>query len=479
MDYLINNWNRNSNETFGDINYTEQEESSLVTAEDLSREMTKTVLPVTLIIAVEALFGLIGNIFILIVYYKWYKICSFRYFVLYMAFIDLTSSLTTLPGEIVSQTNWYSYPSDTLCKAKSFFNVFTVWSTGLILFLLAHDRYRKICHPLSWQIPVRTSARLCFACIMFSLIIASPTAVFWGTQNYEYNHGNYSTRVCICEKADSYANDLVPFFYVLCALVTPMFLIMLTTSLLNICTGRKLLIGLKQSDKCSQNGACGMPAVGLDDSSIQYSSIDLETDDSYQRAISKRRSSFPAGKSTLRRKLLSDTASRFQHSERKLDVIPENNNGLVYLKKHTHIELFPIRRLRFSREKFFSDSHAFAPHMSLRRLNMWQNSYLKHRLSSRRRKTLIMLILSGVFIVTMSLYLGLVCKVANTEGVLKTLTNVQKVQFFFFWRLYFINSVINPLLYGFMDQRFRKGLTRLFCNGSYYMRKYNQEVFAN
>jgi hypothetical protein len=135
--------------------------------------------------------------------------------------------------------------------------------------------------------------------------------------------------------------------------------------------------------------------------------------------------------------------------------------------------------VKLNRGKFFSDSHAFDPQRSLRRLNMWQNRYLRNRLSARRRKTLIMLILSGVFIVTMSLYLGLVCMVANTEGVLRSLTKLQKVQFFFFWRLYFINSLINPLLYGFMDQRFRKGLVRLFCSRAYFLRKYNQDVFAN
>ena len=70
-----------------------------------------------------------------------------------------------------------------------------------------------------------------------------------------------------------------------------------------------------------------------------------------------------------------------------------------------------------------------------------------------RRKTLIMLILTAVFVITTILYLTLLNLIM--KGILRYLTNTQKGVYFFFFRLYFINHVINPILFGIMDQEFR------------------------
>jgi hypothetical protein len=79
----------------------------------------------------------------------------------------------------------------------------------------------------------------------------------------------------------------------------------------------------------------------------------------------------------------------------------------------------------------------------------------------RRHKTTIMLILTSVFVISMALYVILTSFVAKPNSILLDLSNTQKAVFFFFWRLYFMNSVVNPFLYGFMDPRFRKGLYAL------------------
>jgi hypothetical protein len=252
---------------------------------------------------------------------------------------------------------------------------------------------------------------------------------------------------------------------------------MLTTAILNICTGKNLLIGLRQENKCTNNGEC-QTALEKDEVSFQFSTHCLGRDDSFTPSPLKRRFSFPAGLSTIRRKLLFDHEATLKNSGRQLEAIPENNDGLPSAERQTHTELLSKRRIKFHRRKFYSESDADYPHQSSRHINMWQTRCLRNRVSVRRRKTFIMLVLSAVFIVTMSLYLGLVCTVANTEGVLKSLTKLQTVQFFFFWRLYFINTLINPILYGFMDQRFRKGLVRLFCSRAFYLQKYSSSVFS-
>ncbi|XP_053406633.1 uncharacterized protein LOC128559339 [Mercenaria mercenaria] len=75
----------------------------------------------------------------------------------------------------------------------------------------------------------------------------------------------------------------------------------------------------------------------------------------------------------------------------------------------------------------------------------------------RKSKTMIMLILTSIFAVTMAIYIILTSLVAKPDGILKDMPDSQKAAFFFFWRLYFVNSVVNPILYGFMDPGFRSG----------------------
>lgn len=55
----------------------------------------------------------------------------------------------------------------------------------------------------------------------------------------------------------------------------------------------------------------------------------------------------------------------------------------------------------------------------------------------------------------MTLYVILTAFVAKA---IKYKPNVEKAILVFFWRLYFINSVLNPIVYGLMDASFRLGL---------------------
>ena len=154
-------------------------------AEQLNDEMKSSVMPVTTFVGLETVFGFFGNLLILYVFFFHYHKCNFKYFVLCLAFVDFTSTVTTMPGEIVTQTFWYVYPDRNVCKIKSFFNVFTVCGSALTLLVIAVDRYRKICRPFAWQIKPRVAMILCFVQLALAFIIALPVAFLWGLQtNY-------------------------------------------------------------------------------------------------------------------------------------------------------------------------------------------------------------------------------------------------------------------------------------------------------
>lgn len=76
-------------------------------------------------------------------------------------------------------------------------------------------------------------------------------------------------------------------------------------------------------------------------------------------------------------------------------------------------------------------------------------------------KTKIMFVLTVMFIITTVCYISLVGKIAN-DDVLQELSDTSRTVYFFFLRLYFINHVVNPIVYGLLDPQFRKLLKQIF-----------------
>ncbi|KAK3611095.1 hypothetical protein CHS0354_000102 [Potamilus streckersoni] len=182
-------------------------------AERLNSEFAKVVLPVTAFVGVLACVGFLGNVLVLYVFSFKYHTCNYKYFVLFLALIDLTSCLTTIPGEMVTQRFWYTYPVPEICKVKSFFNVFTVGASAFCLLLIAIDRYRKVCKSFGWQIRPKMAIFLCICALVLAGIVAIPVSIYWGIQHYSVPYKDVMVNVISCETDDSFKNTEYPLIY--------------------------------------------------------------------------------------------------------------------------------------------------------------------------------------------------------------------------------------------------------------------------
>ncbi|XP_053406419.1 uncharacterized protein LOC128559225 [Mercenaria mercenaria] len=190
------------------------ENSTKDLTEQLNDEFTRAVLPVTIIVGIEVVVGFFGNLLVIYVFLFHYRVCTFRYFVLCLAFIDITCCITTMPGEMVTQLYWYVYPVRELCKIKSFFNVFTVTAEALCLVTIAFDRYRKVCRPFSWQLKPRVAKGLCGIYCIVALFVALPTPFLWGLRSATKIYENVSINVTLCEKDQTFEKTDYPIGYV-------------------------------------------------------------------------------------------------------------------------------------------------------------------------------------------------------------------------------------------------------------------------
>lgn len=82
---------------------------------------------------------------------------------------------------------------------------------------------------------------------------------------------------------------------------------------------------------------------------------------------------------------------------------------------------------------------------------------------SLRRNTLIMRMVTIAFVVSFLPYLVIVTMRYSNPNIPTKLSKIEQILYHVFLRTYFINSMINPFIYGFMNAEFRAKLKELFC----------------
>ncbi|XP_060599042.1 D(1) dopamine receptor-like [Ruditapes philippinarum] len=406
-----------------------------MTNEELARQLNddfrEAVLPVTVFVGIEVVVGFFGNLLVIYVFLFRYHVCNFRYFVLCMAVVDFTSTLTTMPGEMVTQMYWYIYPYRLICKIKSFFNMFTVAAETLCLLIIAIDRYRKVCSPFGWQIRPKMALFLCGVVYFVSFIIALPVPFFWGIHTAKYEYKNQTVNVTVCEKDEEYNKTDHPLKY--SYTVQGMISVCLISIFgLYILVARKLITGKGGVGKKSDDKAITITSITTGASSDVIIKKDTE--------LSSRQETSDVGYSTAVGNKSKKAMFNYVSSDGGLTTDEEEDSS-------SRITTLTVPGVSFANSK----TDKKRSNTSLR---------LKRSVGFRvRRKTKIMLILTILFIITIILYSTLLSFIA--KNILKDMSGGSKTVYFFFFRLYFINHVINPILYGILDPHFKKVMMKL------------------
>jgi hypothetical protein len=303
---------------------------------------------------------------------------------------DTLSCLTSMPLEIVSLTHWYIYPGEALCKIKTFFSVFTAISVCLCLFVIAIDRYRKVCEPLGWQITPEIAKRLCCSIYLVAFLVSVPFLYFWGTMSYQYIYENRNITVTTCGK-DTGKVHAVPYAITIDVIMYSTLFIML----------------------------------------VLYTLI--------ARRLLAKRKPIIVGAKTL------------SHAK-KLVCSSSEDGAVLQLKEYYSAQDASKYRFKDDRCRKVVNNQRVA--------NGYENCKVDARI---RRMTVIMLILTLSFIITAGVYLALLFLFAlSDDNKVDKMSNGLKVVMSFFLRLYFINHVINPVVYISMDPHFRKTIRKRF-----------------
>ncbi|KAH3726559.1 hypothetical protein DPMN_052426 [Dreissena polymorpha] len=148
-----------------------------VYVKEYNAEFNKKVLPVSIVFGLTASVGLIANALVMYIYGFRYKRCNFKYFFFTLGLINLLQCTIMLPTQIGKRHYWFNFPTSWLCRTSAYVFGYTIIHCYFVLFLIALDRFRKVCRPYDWQIQANTARNLSIITSIASFILATPPGV--------------------------------------------------------------------------------------------------------------------------------------------------------------------------------------------------------------------------------------------------------------------------------------------------------------
>ncbi|XP_052770444.1 cholecystokinin receptor type A-like [Mya arenaria] len=411
--------------------------------DDLNVRYATAILPLTVTFGLFAVIGVAGNIIVLLVFSlgRAYRHNNFRVFVLCLGTIDLLTSAFLIPAEMAKHRNYFSFESLALCKTKCLFNVWAGCAAALSLLVISIDRYRKVCRPFKKQITPPLAMKLCvFLSFFLSIILSVPGAVMCGIKETkkENIYGNMTT-VYLCETEEKYEKHILRSIYKLTFIV-------LLVGVSVACIIMYILIGKQIYAHWGT-----MPVSFRKDSTKEYNS-DYSSD-----TFGHLKSAGSSGKA-------SDQVEKASTDTKSSDLDPppspivrnpltrSESNGSARKSRPPLVKQATIEEngQEKAQKKLIKQLSTISDEAAARRRKMSRNT---SGFGIRRfpYKTLIWFILTLVFIITYIMYIVLATKV---PGLIK-MEPTSFAIFQSFFRLYFLNNIINPIVYAALDKNFR------------------------
>lgn len=421
-------------ETLATSSYFLQESMDNETLADVNRAYAKALLPFAVLIGIFCAVGICGNALVITIFSvsQEYRNTNFRVFVISLGIIDLLSCITLMPAEIFKTRHYFKFPDSTQCKVKCFFNIFAMNAAAYVLLVICIDRYRKVCQPLRQQIWPGMASRIMVIVIFASLILSIPAPIMCGMQHEKVTMaGNRTVVLQVCSAEKQFHDSIVRYVYKF-GLSIALVIVALAFIIMYILIVRVIIRHRRERS--------GTDSIRFDSSRPRQAFVDKGTENIYVKV--------------------------------QLVVCPNGcaeNNQLIKVPSVENCQLkltgYGLKLDRHQSNLSLSSSS------SKSRFRLWRSgSDVSFRCRSLRErslsrgvarfpyKTLIWLMLTVIFIVTFFVNAGL-----SFLSLKEHLFSPQGLMWYLmFYRLYFINHIVNPVVYAILDKRFKSSCRRLF-----------------
>lgn len=346
------------------------------------------------------LIGIPGNLIVLIVYPSRFPKTTHRMFITGLAVADILVCVVTLPFEITEMRLQYTFYNSWCCKFFRACNTLFALSSIFILMGLSGDRFRRVCTPLKVQMTSRHATIYIMFCVVLAVIFSWPNFFISGIRLV--NLGNNVTGYD-CSLSDQFAKTKYPTLYG-GTLFLVFIICMISLIVLYSLIGRQIVKHFQFKRRFSRS------------------------------STSKSTSSTPVSNDS--RKLMStNKAEQEYNNEVFIDNKPKETQEMLTRKSHRK-----------------SSKHHSTKHQSVKED------------ATSKKLTKIALAISLAFILSYLPHLTISLLTALKGKFLLPPGPVVSAVLPIVTRSFVINNVVNPIIYGLMDKRFRDNCKLMFKN---------------
>lgn len=390
--------------------------SNVSVVNEIEDEIVKSLIGNTVLLVFFMFLGAFGNCMVLFVY-KDYKFSpnkiDDRRFIPYLALVDFIASLTSCFQYVIENQFPLRYPGEFSCKVLNFISTFPASISGLILLAIAFHRYKRVCNPFSrlnitQNQTIAATAILGFFISIPSLFL-SDTALY-----YDTSHGIYVRK---CQRLSR--------SWMILSRIYSSFIAALCVGGIGFIIATYSMVGvrIKRQYHHAQSTARMNPMIDANDgfSDITASNFSVF---STREVIDNTKD--PKSQSTF---YIEDVASGQELSS----CGPSTYNTLdTTLKK--------------------------------KKKQIKQTKFVQRKRARFLRFTWMFVLMSGVYCLTLLPRVSIRVLEMVTVDFWFILDKDTFVALTFLARIYIISFIVNPLIYGFLDNMFRKKCKELFRN---------------
>ncbi|XP_045180966.2 neuropeptide S receptor-like [Mercenaria mercenaria] len=401
------------------------------TFEDAEKDQLKIFIWPLIFTFIFAVLGFIGNSIVIYIYWRKWKKNKTRVFILTLAMLDWLNCVFNMPVEIAVLWHPLSFDLHYLCKISRGCTFFINNTGSLVLVSIAIERYILVYYPLkSRQLTPKFAKGMCLLAFTITSVFSWPSFVFYGshTLTIPFAKGvNVVGKTCLIADEHEFRTGLLLIFTtVLFALLVLTFVVLIV---LYIAIGRKIYIAT-----CTDITSDGKEEVTSLFSKSIISAITgvAKPTEMKRNSISRHTNSFSGGdqmkvSKNCQERTLSSINEAVEIEDSKKNTDPDE-------------KLSPLRYKRNSRK------------------------FSTVKTKPTRKNTVMMRMVTIAFMVSFTPFLCILIIRYSNPKYYFGLDKSGKIAYHVFLRTYFINSMVNPFIYGFMNLHFRKLVKELLSN---------------
>lgn len=170
--------------------------SNTTTIEDINRDAFTVMRPAFILISILMPVGVFGNATAMYIYGFRFQKLPVHIFLICLAVFDMIGCLFGIPLEMVELLYPLMYPNRVLCKLERFLIYYSISTSTSTLFVIAVERYNKVCRHDKRQFSVRQAKIMSVIIGFFCIAVALPGVLFFDKIKIPVS-SNLHTQMCV------------------------------------------------------------------------------------------------------------------------------------------------------------------------------------------------------------------------------------------------------------------------------------------